>query len=91
MTTDYTSKTRDLSFEQVRDLGTQAPARKGDWTGDYDQNMNRVRRYYFGTFTPGKLAQDARDRLHALGYQSITIFDPSARDVHHIYVSKDED
>jgi hypothetical protein len=88
---DYDSQVRNLSLEQLRELGTLTKSRMNDWTSDYDGNMNRVQRKYFATFTPGKLAQATRDRLHSLGYQSITIFDTSAKDVHHIYASKDDD
>lgn len=90
---DYDAQTRDLSFEDLRKLGTQDPARSAyprDYTYDYDQNMNRVQRIYFATFAPGKLAQAIRDQLHRLDYETVTIFGDKKKTIHHIYASKDD-
>jgi len=87
---NYDNVVRSLDFEGLRKLGTQTLTRSGDYTYDYDQNMNRVQRYYFGTFPKGKLAQAVRDRLHQLDYTSVTIFDSRDKAIHHIYASKDD-
>ena len=88
---EYDTLCARLTKNQSQDLGTLDPIKLGDHYNDCDDNMNRIEFRYFTTFTPGKLAQAVRDRLHALGWDSRTRFFGGHNDIHHIYIRKLED